>query len=179
MLKTSSRLLLYHVEDVIGLAQIKSGKFTKILEEFDVKSAVEDIMSIQNLSAQQKKVSMTCQFFNFPRNNDATVKYSVYSDLKRFQQVLLNLQSNSLKFSISGDSIWIKVYFVPRNQTGHRILKDSYVDNFFSCERDLLQEDIMFILQNDQEYRTMFRPGEKDKLVVSVLDSGVGIQLKD
>ena len=129
VLKTSSRLLLYHVEDVIGLAQIESGKFTKILEQFDVKSAVEDIMSIQKLSALQKKVKMTCQFYHFPRRLDATLDYTVYSDLKRFQQVLLNLQSNSLKFSSAGGCIWIKVYYIAGTQQG--IEKETHVDNFF------------------------------------------------
>lgn len=85
MLKTSSKLLLYHVEDVIGLAQIKSGKFTKILEDFDIKTAVEDIVSIQKLSAIQKKVEITCEFFNFPKFSDQTPDYIVYSDIKRFQ----------------------------------------------------------------------------------------------
>ena len=70
MLKTSSKLLLYHVEDVIGLAQIKSGKFTKILEHFDVKTAVEEIVSIQKLSATQRNVRLQCEFFNFPDSGE-------------------------------------------------------------------------------------------------------------
>lgn len=46
VIKTSSQLLLYHVEDVLGMAQIKSGKFSKQMENFDLKLAVEEIMGI-------------------------------------------------------------------------------------------------------------------------------------
>ena len=70
MLKTSSKLLLYHVEDVIGLAQIKSGKFSKVQEHFDVKTAIEEIISIQHQSATQKNVGLECEFFNFPENEE-------------------------------------------------------------------------------------------------------------
>lgn len=40
ILQTSSKLLLFHVEDILGLAQIKSGKFTQILQPFSIQTAV-------------------------------------------------------------------------------------------------------------------------------------------
>ena len=35
-----------NVEDILGFAQIKAGKFSKHTKEFNVKKAIEDIMSI-------------------------------------------------------------------------------------------------------------------------------------
>ena len=44
--KTSSSLLLLNVEDILGFAQIKAGRFSKNVTLFDVKKAIQDIMSI-------------------------------------------------------------------------------------------------------------------------------------
>jgi hypothetical protein len=44
---SSSNLLLLNVEDILGYAQLKAGKFTKIIKRFNIKRAIEDIASIQ------------------------------------------------------------------------------------------------------------------------------------
>ena len=51
IIKSSSKLLLYHVEDILGMAQIKAGKFSKRLEVFDLKTAIEEVINIQKMSA--------------------------------------------------------------------------------------------------------------------------------
>ena len=44
---SSSNLLLLNVEDILGFAQLKAGKFTKIIKKFSLRRCVEEIMSIQ------------------------------------------------------------------------------------------------------------------------------------
>ena len=44
--KDSSQLLLFHVEDVLGIAQLKSGKFRKNESRFNIKKAIDDIIEI-------------------------------------------------------------------------------------------------------------------------------------
>jgi hypothetical protein len=41
---TSSNLLLLNVEDILGFAQLKAGRFNKIIKKFSIKRAVEDIV---------------------------------------------------------------------------------------------------------------------------------------
>ena len=43
---SSSSLLLLNVEDILGFAQIKAGKFVKVIKTFNIKKTVEDIISI-------------------------------------------------------------------------------------------------------------------------------------
>ena len=43
---SSSSLLLLNVEDILGFAQIKAGKFVKVLKRFNLKKAIQDIQSI-------------------------------------------------------------------------------------------------------------------------------------
>jgi hypothetical protein len=42
----SSSLLLLNVEDILGYAQLKAGKFQKIVKKFNIKRCIEDILSI-------------------------------------------------------------------------------------------------------------------------------------
>jgi two-component system, sensor histidine kinase and response regulator len=39
--------LLLNVEDILGFAQLKAGKFTKIIKRFSIKRCIEEIISIQ------------------------------------------------------------------------------------------------------------------------------------
>lgn len=94
IMHSSTKLLLYQVEDILGLAQIQTGKFSKILNEFNIMEAVREIISVQQFKANSKRVSLRSSFCGFEGSN-----YNVKTDVKRFQQVLLNLQSNALKYT--------------------------------------------------------------------------------
>ena len=57
-------MLLFHVEDVLGIAQLKSGKFRKNVTRFNIKKAVDDIVEIQQYSADQKNINIDVRFMN-------------------------------------------------------------------------------------------------------------------
>lgn len=63
---SSSKLLLFHVEDILGMAQLKSGKFRKVISKFNIKTAVDEIMHIQKFSSDLKNVRMSVDFKSFP-----------------------------------------------------------------------------------------------------------------
>lgn len=48
------------------MAQLKSGKFRKVIAKFNIKTAVDEIMHIQKFSSDLKNVQMTVDFLNFP-----------------------------------------------------------------------------------------------------------------
>lgn len=43
---TSSKMLQFHVEDVLGLSQIKANKFKKNEELFEIEKAVQEVIQI-------------------------------------------------------------------------------------------------------------------------------------
>lgn len=57
-MNSSSSLLLLNVEDILGYAQLKAGKFQKIVKRFNIKRCIEDIVSIQMYQAEAKKISL-------------------------------------------------------------------------------------------------------------------------
>ena len=60
--RNSSQILLFHVEDLLGMAQLKCGKFRKNESKFNIKKAVEDIIEIQQYSADQKNIKIDVEY---------------------------------------------------------------------------------------------------------------------
>jgi signal transduction histidine kinase len=94
---SSSNLLLLNVEDILGFAQLKAGKFTKIIKKFNIKRCIEEIISIQYYQAKSKEIELISEFYNFPikknlKSGDSEGQYLlIESDEKRIKQVLMNL----------------------------------------------------------------------------------------
>lgn len=87
------------------------------------------------------------------------------------------MQSNALKFTKKGDFIKIKVVYVEKASARTNLINKVYHESFFNQEESF--EDDGFMAENDRIYREMLEPGEKDKIVVSVLDTGIGIKPED
>jgi signal transduction histidine kinase len=59
-------LLLLNVEDILGFAQLKAGKFYKDIKKFNIKRAVQEIISIQQYQAESKNIIIESDFIGFP-----------------------------------------------------------------------------------------------------------------
>jgi signal transduction histidine kinase len=92
---SSSNLLLLNVEDILGFAQIRAGKFNKNSKMFNISKSIEDIMTIQMYKAESQNIKLISEFIGFPFKEDLKGKrvtnYNILSDETRIQQVLLNL----------------------------------------------------------------------------------------
>ena len=118
--------MLLNVEDILGYAQLKAGKFRKDLKKFNICRAIEEIISIQKYQAESKNIEIKTKFIGFPPKSQFAEKYPYFSktiprdcqyliiesDEKRIKQVLINLQSNALKFTRDGGSIEIVCEFI-------------------------------------------------------------------
>ena len=52
------------IQDLLDFAQMKAGKFRKVLEEFNVKDAIEEMMSIEIDKAKNKGVNLVVEYVN-------------------------------------------------------------------------------------------------------------------
>ena len=101
ILQRSAKLLMFNVEGSLGLAQIQVGKFSKNIARFCVKNALEEVISVFQTQAEAKGIEIDLRLLDFPLCNDVEGNwrdYSISTDEKRLQQVMINLLSNAVKF---------------------------------------------------------------------------------
>ena len=97
--KISSTILMSLIEDILDLAKIEAGTFSLDEKPFLIKTLVEEIDYIFSFQWAQKKI-----FFKIEISED--LKNSFFcSDLNRIKQILMNLVSNSFKFTQMGGII--------------------------------------------------------------------------
>jgi signal transduction histidine kinase len=81
----STKIMSFGVNDMLCLAQLNTSKFRKEISLFDVKSAIQEIMSIQRDSAAYRGIDINLVISGFGENK------KIWTDQIRLQQVLLNL----------------------------------------------------------------------------------------
>jgi signal transduction histidine kinase/integral membrane sensor domain MASE1 len=94
MVQRSSRHLLALINDVLDLSKIEAGQLSILRAPFDVNPALEDVVQTLAPLAQEKGLELRIEA---GRNLG-----SVVGDRQRFEQILLNLLGNALKFTEHG-----------------------------------------------------------------------------
>jgi signal transduction histidine kinase len=108
--KTSCLTLLSMVEDILDLAKLDSKNFLIHESEFKIGDIIKEIEYIFKYQCEQRKIK-----FEIDNRTNAD---KFISDPKRIKQVLLNLISNSVKFTMEG-----KITLEIENDATHLIFK--------------------------------------------------------
>ena len=108
-IQQSGEALLAIINDILDFSKIEAGKLHLEQLDFDVQETVENAVELFANPAQQKGVELTCHMpGEFPR--------ALRGDPIRLRQTLLNLISNALKFTSTGE-INIRVEAVAETDT--------------------------------------------------------------
>ncbi len=92
--------LLGMINDLLDLSKIESGKMQLSKENFNVKSAISEALSIVSLLVKQKNLNI-----NFECKD---ISLEISADRRKFHQILYNLLSNAIKFTHEGGHIEVK-----------------------------------------------------------------------
>jgi signal transduction histidine kinase/DNA-binding response OmpR family regulator len=100
-IKQGSAHLLQLINDILDLSKIEAGQLELRRENFQVSSALPEVLSTIRPLAMAKNIQV-----------EFTLKTerSVYADRVRFKQILYNLLSNAVKFTPKGGSISIDCF---------------------------------------------------------------------
>jgi signal transduction histidine kinase/CheY-like chemotaxis protein len=130
-IRISSQSLLRIIDDILDFSKIESGKLE--LEElpFSVVNAVEETFDLLRLEANSKNLELI--YFIQP-----DVPEYIMGDITRFRQIMVNLISNGIKFTPSGE-ILVNVRVLEKNET-ECTLKISVKDTGIGIEKESLNK---------------------------------------
>jgi PAS domain S-box-containing protein len=98
VIRTSSYTLLRIINDILDFSKVEAGKMEMEIEEFNVRSIVEESMDLLALEAESKRLEFTYRMA-------PDVPTFIFGDPGRLRQVLVNLISNAVKFTINGEVV--------------------------------------------------------------------------
>ncbi len=98
LIKEASNSLLTIINDILDFSKIEANKLELELIEFNVESVIENVCDLLANQAQKKNLSLLSYV-------DTKLSSKYIGDPDRIRQILINLTSNAIKFSTSGEIV--------------------------------------------------------------------------
>ena len=149
-LKSSASNILFLVNDILDLAKLDKRKITLEKSSFSPVNVIENTISILNSKAIDNNV-------NIEFNHDQSVPENILGDPFRFQQVVVNLLDNAIKYAPNGTAS------ITMNLHQNNYLKLVVKDNGKGIEKDKL--------------KIIFKPYAQEKINTSRQYGGTGLGL--
>ncbi len=99
LIKNSGENLLNIINDIVDISKIESGQLHIRKENFDVNKLIKKLSTTAQTLIKSKNKNI--EFINI--NNNHTLPVYIYNDPYRLEQILLNLISNAIKFTHTGN----------------------------------------------------------------------------
>lgn len=96
LLRESTKILVKLVNDILTIDKIEAGKSVLEVEDFDPLTVVQNVADFYRIEAEQKGLNFTLTYNSTP---ESTI---VSGDRNKFEQVLVNLVKNAIKFTDRG-----------------------------------------------------------------------------
>jgi PAS domain S-box-containing protein len=97
-IRASSEVLLTIINDILDYSKIEIGKLEIERQPFDLRRCVEESLDLLSSNAGEKNINLA--YFI-----DDSVPAALVSDVTRLRQILVNLLSNSIKFTHRGEVV--------------------------------------------------------------------------
>lgn len=138
LLMVSSEALLGIINDILDISKIDAGKFKIVRTDTNISNLCNSVIDLLKYKADEKGIQISVHI-------DEEIPNLIYADSMRLNQILLNLLSNSIKFTDSGsialflnvleaDESNIRLQFSVKD-TGIGIAKDKIDKIFESFEQ--------------------------------------------
>ena len=146
-LKFSSNYLLSLINDVLNVYKIEDTKFELIYDNVEIRKEISVIRESLDVIAKSNKNELNIEI------SDEVPKY-VKTDLTRFSQILINLISNSLKFTKKG-VVSIKVKLLEEN--GVQKIQIQIEDNGIGIPEEYLDKIFEKFVQVDVKLNEQYK----------------------
>lgn len=136
--KDSSMHLLDIVNEILDSSKIESGKMEIVESDYKIKGLLNDLYNIIKIRANEKNLKLVFDI-------DPNIPSEYYGDEKRIKQVILNLLTNAVKYTMTG-TVTLRVTCVADGDDG--ILTCSVIDTGIGIK----EEDISRIYDEFQRF---------------------------
>lgn len=99
---SNTQRLISLVSDLLDQARLEAGKLKINIEEFPISEAVYAMHSVMEKPAKDKGLQLVIEI-------EPTVTKTVWGDSHRYQQILINLVNNAVKFTETGQ-VAVRIY---------------------------------------------------------------------
>ena len=105
---SATKFIDFFIHDILDYTILNEGSknFTKNINVFNVKHAINEIIDTMEDKVKMKDINVSVQTIGFndqvdgeANDNSTPGDYLIKSDQKRIQQILLNLYANAIKFT--------------------------------------------------------------------------------
>ena len=83
------------IEDALDITRIENNKFTLFKDFFNIRETIVEVCDVMRFQTDQKELGFEVEITE-------RVPYKLFSDVKRFKQILFNLIGNAIKFTFEG-----------------------------------------------------------------------------
>jgi len=97
-IRTSSDALLTIINDILDFSKIEAARLELERQPFDLYECVDSAMDLMKLKASEKRLELACEFAS-------DIPPFIVGDVTRLRQILVNLLSNSVKFTEKGEVV--------------------------------------------------------------------------
>jgi signal transduction histidine kinase/CheY-like chemotaxis protein len=160
-IEKSSKNLLGLINDILDFSKIDAGKLDIVYDWFDITAVVEHIRSVFTVLLGEKGL-------NFTISIEDTLPPCVWGDEKRFNQVMVNLLSNAMKYTPEGSVDFI----IRRARADETKDFDKQINTFWVFE---VRDTGIGIREEDAD--RLFRPFEQLDQVKNKKVTGTGLGL--
>ncbi len=94
-LDISAHQIMELINNMLDVSRIRDASFSLESVEFDLKDVITEVVSINKIEAQNKKILLECKYKN-------PITHKFMGDPVRLRQVIMNLVGNALKFTSEG-----------------------------------------------------------------------------
>lgn len=94
-IRTSAEALMTVINDILDFSKLEAGKLTVEKVAFDAADLLEEVAGLSSAAALSKGLELICDIGNYP-------DLWIMGDPLRVRQILLNLMSNAIKFTLEG-----------------------------------------------------------------------------
>lgn len=165
----ASNNMLSIINDILDFSKIEAGKVELEIASFSLDQVIQDVINIVSYKIEEQEIGLKL-------SKDPQIPNWFFGDVKRIEQILLNLLNNAAKFTTSGEvSLDIRL-IAKENEKYH--LSFSIEDTGIGMTEEQINKLFMPFIQGDSSINRRFGGSGLGLSIVKNLVEMMGGQIK-